>query len=327
MYLAQAAAGQWQVLHKRRPIEDVVLDKRTPEPIRQTLFQVRDAREFASRELKLPDNRSYHTYSDIGRPYVVWNVVATPEFSVQPKQWCFPIAGCVAYRGYFKEQRAQAFAAELAKQGLDVTVGGVPAYSTLGKFNDPVLSTMVSYGDAELAAMMFHELAHQLLYVKNDSEFNESFAMTVEEEGLQRWLKLHGQAATIARYRKGRENERALIGLFAQARGRLAKLYATKLAPAGMRKKKAEILARLATDLRDLEQRLKVHSSVYEEWLAEGLNNAQLASMATYYDCIPGFERLLAQQDGDLPRFYDAARAMAKLPRAERHAKLCVKPH
>ncbi len=326
MYLAQAAAGQWQVLHKRRPIESVVLDKRTPEPVRQTLFEVRDAREFASQELKLPDNRSYRTYADIGRRYVVWNVVATPEFSVDPQRWCFPIAGCVAYRGYFKEQRAKAFAAALAKQGFDVTVGGVTAYSTLGKFADPILNTMLGYGDSELAATMFHELAHQLLYVKNDSEFNESFAMTVEAEGLRRWLKLHGQSDALAQYQTSRAQERAFIELFTQVRGRLARLYASAVPVPEMRRRKAEILAQLANDLVALERRLKVHYPLYDEWVAQGLNNAQLASMATYFDCIPGFERLLAEQDGDLPRFYEAARQLAKLPRAERHEKLCNAP-
>ncbi len=326
LYLTQAAVGQWQVMHARRRIDAVVIDERTPEPIRQTLFGVREAREFASSELKLPDNSSYRTYADIGRPYVVWSVVATPEFSVDPQRWCFPIAGCVAYRGYFSEKRAHAFAASLARQGLDVTVGGVPAYSTLGKLSDPVLSTMLGYGDTELAAMMFHELAHQLLYVKNDTEFNEAFAMTVEEEGVQRWLKLHGQGGAMPAFRKARERERAFVALFTRARSSLARLYASGLAPPQMRTRKAEILAGLATELRELEQRLKVHPSVYDEWLQQGLNNAQLASMATYYDCVPGFERLLAAQDADLPRFYAAARELSTEPRTERHAKLCKKP-
>ena len=325
MYLAQAAAGQWHVLRERRPIDAVVLDKRTPDSVRKTLFGVREAREFASRELRLPDNSSYRTYADIGRPYVVWNVVATPEFSVDPKRWCFPIAGCVAYRGYFSEKKAHAFAADLERQGFDVTVGGVPAYSTLGKFSDPVLSTMLGYGDTELAAMIFHELAHQLLYVQNDTEFNEAFAMTVEDEGLQRWLKQRGHPDAILAFRKAREREEAFVELFTRGRGKLAKLYASELAPGEMRAQKAQILAQLATELRELERRLKVHSTVYDEWLTHGLNNAQLASMATYYDCVPGFERVLAEQDGDLPRFYAAARELAKLPRVDRHEKLCKK--
>jgi predicted aminopeptidase len=325
MYVAQAAVGQWHVMRARRPIDRVVLDKRIPEPVREDLFRVREAREFASEELKLPDNKSYRTYADIHRPYVVWNVVATPEFSVSPKRWCFPVAGCVAYRGYFSERKAHKFATDLAAQGYDVAVGGVPAYSTLGKFADPVLSSMLSYGDDELAATIFHELAHQLLYVKNDTEFNEAFATSVEEEGLRRWLKRRGESRAMSAYRRQREREREFVDLFTRARDKLAKLYASGQMPAEMRPKKKEILTQLGTDLRALEQRLHVRSAVYDKWIAEGMNNAHLTSLATYYDCLPGFERLLAEQGGDLPRFYDAARALSKLPRAERHDKLCKK--
>lgn len=315
--------GQWHVMHERRPIDQVLADTRTAEPVRETLSVVRDARDFASRDLHLPDNKSYRTYADIGRPYVVWNVVATPEFSVNPKRWCFPIAGCVAYRGYFKEKKARSFADGLAKQGFDVTVGGVTAYSTLGKFADPVLSSMLSYGDTELAATIFHELAHQLLYVKNDSEFNEAFAVAVEDEGLRRWLDTRGQPDVIAQFRKSQVREHEFVELFARTRGKLAKLYASKAPPDQMRQRKAEILKTLGTDLKALEQRLGVHYGLYDAWIAKGLNNAHLASIATYYDCVPGFERLLADQGGDLQRFYAAARDMSKLSRAERHEKLC----
>lgn len=325
MYVTQAAVGQWRVMRARRPIDDVVLDKRTPDSVREELFRVREAREFASNELDLPDNRSYRSYADIHRPYVVWNVVATPEFSVAPVRWCFPVAGCVAYRGYFSERQAHSFAAGLARSGYDVAVEGVPAYSTLGKFADPVLSTMLSYGDDELAATIFHELAHQLLYVKNDTEFNEAFAMTVEDEGLRRWLERRGAAAEMAAYRRQREHEREFVDLFTHTREALAKLYASREPPAQMRAKKKEILLQLAADLRALERRLRVHSALYDEWIVAGLNNAHLTSLATYYDCIPGFERLLAEQGGDLSRFYVAARELSQRPRAERHEKLCKK--
>src|SRR5438876_7211762 len=192
-YLLQAASGEWQLLHRRVPIDSLLADPRTPPALRGHLEEVRAAREFASRELHLPDNASYRSYADIGRPYVVWNVVAAPEFSAEPKRWCFPVAGCVAYRGYFHERRAREFAAALAVRGFDVAVDGVPAYSTLGRFADPVLSSMLRYGDDELAATIFHELAHQLLYVRDDSQFNEAFASTVEDEGLERWLSTWAQ--------------------------------------------------------------------------------------------------------------------------------------
>jgi len=321
MYLAQAAGGQMGVLKARRPIDKVVADPATPAPLKARLIDVRSARDFAVTELHLPDNRSYRTYADIKRPFVVWNVVATPEFSVEPKHWCFPIAGCVAYRGYFKEKAARKFAAELASKGFDVTVGGVPAYSTLGKFADPVMSTMMRYGDSELVAIIFHELAHQLLYVKNDSEFNEAFATAVEDEGLKRWLQSQGHPDLIKEFLQDNADENAFIDLFAQARGRLKKLYASGLAPEELRPKKAAIFSELTDQARALQR--KQGHQFYESWLKEGLNNAHLASVATYYQCVPGFQRLLAEQGGDLVRFYAAANELSKLPRAERHAQLC----
>jgi predicted aminopeptidase len=324
LYLAQAAGGQWHVLRARRSIDSVVTDPDTAEPLRERLSEVRAARDFASSGLHLPDNRSYRTYADIKRPYVVWNVVGAPEFSVEPKHWCFPIAGCVAYRGYFSEKRARAFAAQLARQGFDVTVGGVPAYSTLGKFADPVLNTMLRYGDSDLAAIIFHELAHQLLYAKNDSEFNEAFATTVEEEGLQRWLRLRGREQAMRNFLEDSAREHAFIELFARGRGQLAHLYASGIAPAQMRDEKAAMLSQLTADARKLQR--EQGDEYYESWLSEGLNNAHLASVATYYQCVPGFKRLLAEQGGDLVRFYAAARELAQLPRAARHAKLCGAP-
>jgi predicted aminopeptidase len=322
-YLMQAAGGEWGVLHERVPIDTVLADPQTPPGVREHLTQVRAAREFASRELGLPDNNSYRSYADIGRPYVVWNVVAAPEFSVTPKRWCFPVAGCVAYRGYFHEQSARDFALGLEERGYDVAIDGVPAYSTLGKFADPVLSSMLRYGDDDLAATIFHELAHQLLYVRDDSEFNEAFATTVEDAGLERWLAHQGEAARMQAFRDEQKRERALLSLLAAARARLKRLYASALPREQMVVKKAEVFTQLASDIRALERREGITFPLYEEWITAGLNNARLASVATYYDCVPGFARLLRQEDNDLPRFYLAARELAQLPRAERHARLC----
>jgi predicted aminopeptidase len=326
LYLMQAASGQWQVLRERVPIETLLADPHTPPALRAHLEEVRAAREFASHELGLPDNKSYHSYADIGRPYVVWNVVAAPEFSVSPKRWCFPIAGCVAYRGYFREQRARKFAAALAVRGFDVTVDGVPAYSTLGRFADPVLSSMLSYGDDELAATIFHELAHQLLYVRDDSEFNEAFATTVEDAGLERWLNSQGASQRLQQFREQQAHAAAFVSLLAQSRSRLALLYASGVARDEMRAGKAQILGTLAADIRALELREGASYPLYEEWIAEGLNNARLASVSTYFDCVPGFTRLLAQAGDDLARFYAAARELARQPRALRHARLCTAP-
>src|SRR5437660_9697954 len=294
LYLMQAASGQWQVLRERVPIETLLADPHTPPALRAHLEEVRAAREFASRELGLPDNKSYRSYADIGRPYVVWNVVAAPEFSVSPKRWCFPIAGCVAYRGYFRERRAREFAAALAVRGYDVSVDGVPAYSTLGRFADPVLSSMLRYGDDELAATIFHELAHQLLYVRDDSQFNEAFASTVEDEGLERWLRHLGAGERLQQLRERDADAAAFADLMAQARSRLARLYASGAPRVEMRARKAEVLAGLAGKMRALEQRRGVTYPLYEDWIAAGLNNARLASVATYYGCLPGLTRVLA---------------------------------
>ena len=323
MYLLQAAGGEWHVMHSRKPIVQVIDDPRTPQPVIRELADVREARDFASHVLKLPDNDSYRTYVRIDRPYVVWNVVATPALSVAPKEWCFPIAGCVAYRGYFGEKRAQAFAAGLKQRGYDVVIEGVPAYSTLGKLPDPVMSTMMPYGSDELAAMIFHELAHQLLYIPSDSRFDEAFAVTVEDEGLRRWLEYRGQGARIEALRKQRGDDRQFIALLRYTRGRLARVYASAAPRQTKLQRKRRIFADLATDIRALERRLAVHAPLYDAWIAEGLNNADLASVGTYYDCVPGFERLLRQQNDDLPAFYDAARKLAHEPQPARDAQLC----
>jgi predicted aminopeptidase len=323
LYLTQAAAGQWRVLRARVPIDRVLADAHTPATLRSRLTEVEAARAFASRELGLPDNRSYRSYADIGRPYVVWNVVAAPEFSLRAKHWCFPVVGCVAYRGYFDEQRARDFAAALAVRGYDVVVEGVPAYSTLGAFADPVLSSMLRYGDDELIATIFHELAHQLLYVRGDSRFNEAFATTVEDAGLERWLGYRGEGERMARFRAEQSQEAALLTLVSRYRARLAQLYASGLAVDAMRERKAALLAQLAADIGALEAREAVRFPLYDRWIDRGLNNAELASVATYYECLPGFQRLLAEQGGDLRRFYAAARRLARASRAERDAQLC----
>jgi predicted aminopeptidase len=314
------------VMHRAKPIDRVIADPATPPRLKERLTLVLAARQFASQELHLPDNKSYRRYSDLGRPYVVWNVVAVPELSVLPKTWCYPFAGCVAYHGYFKEASARAFAARLATQGYDVALDGVPAYSTLGKFADPVLSTMMRYGDDDLASMIFHELAHQLLYVPGDSSFNEAFATTVEDAGLSRWLQHQGKPDKHQELEEATQREREYVDLFARTREEAARIYAGGQSVAEKKAAKAQLFAHLADSIHELEHRQGVHFALYEEWIKDGLNNARLASLATYYDCVPGFERLLAEQGGDLPRFYDAVRALAQLPLEERHAKLCRNP-
>lgn len=315
-YLLQAAQGQWQVLHRRQPITKLIASDRTDAALRARLELVHDARDFASGALGLPENDSYRSYSALGRPYVVWNVVAAPEFSVQPRQWCFPITGCIAYRGYFRESSARRYADALSRQGNDVLVAGVSAYSTLGKFSDPVLDTMMRYGDLDLVSTIFHELAHQRVYVRNDSEFNESFAMTVEQEGLERWLAARGRSAELHSYLQRAGWQRDTVRLLAAARRELAALYATSQAPGAMRQHKQELLGIATESVRSYELEHGARSG-YDAWLAAGLNNAHLAAVATYFDCVPAFQRLL-QQQRDLPAFYSAARALGRAGPAAR---------
>ena len=236
----------------------------------------------------LPDNDSYRTYVKIDRPYVVWNVVAAPGSLGAPKEWCFPIAGCVAYRGYFKEKRARDFAAELKQRGYDVVIEGVPAYSTLGKLPDPVMSTMLRYGSDELASTIFHELAHQLLYVQNDSRFDEAFAVTVEDEGLKRWLEYKGRPAHIAQLRKERAEDQQFIACCGRYRDRLAGLTPRIRHARQSCARNSRCSPELAADIHALERRLAVRFPLYDQWIADGLNNAELVSVGTYNDCVPG---------------------------------------
>jgi predicted aminopeptidase len=322
LYVAQAARGQLQILNAREPIRKVVKDPRTDPALRRRLEEVRMAREFAWRELALPNNKSYTSYADLKRDYVVWSVVATPEFSVEPHEWCFPFVGCVAYRGYFRERSAQEFAAGLREQGYDAIVGGVPAYSTLGKFNDPVLNTMMSYGDDELASIMFHELSHQVIYIAGDTAFNEAFAVAVEQEGLARWLKFRGREADLGKYLERRARQAESLAIVARHRRELEQLYGAPIPTSEMRERKRAVFSRLVTELRELAERYGTESTLAAE-LDGRPNNARLASLATYYECVPGFQRVLAEQQFDLPRFYEAVRELAGLPREERRARLC----
>ncbi|HXQ31511.1 MAG TPA: aminopeptidase [Steroidobacteraceae bacterium] len=320
-YLLETTRGQFELNERRVPIATLLAEPGTPAPLKARLELATRLRDFASRELGLPDNSSYRAYADVGRPYVVWNVVAAPEFSVDPKTWCFPVAGCVAYRGYFAEARARRFALGLESRGYDVAVGGVPAYSTLGHFADPVLNTMLGWDESELAALVFHELGHQLLYVKNDTAFNEAFATVVENEGVRRWLAATGNGSALREFQERAARYAEVAALVAEARARLKLLYARRLPPAQMRALKAEELARLKADYAARRAQL---GPGYEWLFGANLNNALLASVATYQDCVPGLEARLEQAGHDLPQFYAAARALAKLSASDRRAAVCV---
>jgi len=321
-YLLQSAEGQLQLMSKRQPIASVIRAPSTPPALRSQLESVASIREFASKELALPDNGSYRSYADIGRPYVVWNVVAAPEFSVDPKEWCYPIVGCVAYRGYFVEARARKFAAEQRERGFDVAVGGTAAYSTLGHFDDPILNTMVGWDDVELASIVFHELTHQLLYVANDASFNEALATTVEEEGVKRWLHAHGRDKDLAQHRLEQQRYLQVVELLGATRAKLRVIYASKQPMEELRAAKREAFTQLRADFAALRAGWGGHAP-YEAWFDQDINNAHLASIATYFVCVPGFERELESVKGDLPAFYRRVRQLAKMPREARDDLIC----
>ncbi|HEY6720984.1 MAG TPA: aminopeptidase [Burkholderiales bacterium] len=322
-YYAQAVGGHLEVMRLAVPIEERMREADTPEPLRAKLAKVLAIRAFASRELALPDNDSYRRYADIGRPYVVWNVFAAPEFSVRPVESCFIFAGCVSYQGFYSEEDAQRQAASLAGKGYDVYIGGVPAYSTLGWFSDPVLSTFIRFPEPEIARIVFHELAHQVAYVKGDTMFNESFAVTVEEEGVHRWLEREGTPAQRAAYEDSRRRRTEFIALVIRYRRGLAVFYDRPGEPEEKRAGKKRILSEMQEEYLALKTSWDGFAG-YDRMFAHGVNNALLASVASYSELVPAFRALLAQKRGDLPVFYAAVRELSKLDGPEREARLAA---
>ena len=321
-YLLESAQGQLQLMSKRVPISRVIANPATPPAIRSQLEAVDEIREFAVHQLGLPDNGSYRSYADVGREYVVWNVVAAPEFSIEPKEWCYPIVGCVAYRGYFVQRRADGFAAKLTGQGFDVSVGGVAAYSTLGHFNDPVLNTMMGWNDVELASIIFHELTHQMIYLPNDADFNEALATTVEEAGVRRWLHALGRDVELANYDLQRRHYEDVVRLLIHTRSLLGALYAEPIGAAAMRERKRAVYADLRASFGQLKAGWGGHAP-FEVWFEQDINNAHLASVATYFDCVPGFKRELEAVNGNLEEFYRRVHELARLEQGPRDALLC----
>ncbi len=325
-YIGQSIGGHLELMQRARPVDQWLADDHTAQPLKRKLSASQEMRAFAVRELKLPDNASYTRYADIGRPAVVWNVVATPELSLTLKTWCFPVMGCVGYRGYFARADADALAAERRSQGLEVHVYGVPAYSTLGWTNglggDPLLSTFIGWPDGELARLMFHELAHQVVYASDDTAFNESFAVAVERIGGTRWLAQHGDANAIRDFQATQQRREAFRALTLRARTALAALYKeADLDDDAKRRRKAEVFTRM----RDEYARLKADQwggyAGYDNFIA-GANNASLAVQGAYNDLVPHFERLFERNGNDFDKFYDAVKRLAALPKEQRHATL-----
>jgi predicted aminopeptidase len=319
-YYAQAVHGEMSVLKSAQPIDDVLATPETSDKLKERLNAVKEIRRFAINELRLPDNASYTTYADLKRPYVLWNVIAAPELSLTPKQWCFPVAGCVSYRGYYHEDAAIAFGDELRAEGYDVKIGGVPAYSTLGWFNDPVLSTFIGYSKPELARMIFHELAHQVVYAKGDSQFNESFATAVEEEGVTRWMATFGDDKMKLEYAAQEQREVDFLALLLKYRKKLESNYARTATDDDKRQQKAAIFQALKDEYQSVKAGWGGYTG-YDRWFAAPLSNADLALIATYHDFVPAFKVLL-QRKKTFPQFYEAVRALSKLDSGERRRQL-----
>lgn len=319
-YYAQAVRGQMSLLSDAKPIDRWLSDPQVEEALKIRLKRVREIRRFAVSELGLPDNGSYKNFADLKRKFVMWNVVATPELSLEPERWCFPVAGCVDYRGYYDKDAAQDFARGLRSRGLDVRVTGVPAYSTLGWFNDPVLSTFIRYPDAELARLVFHELAHQIAYASGDSQFNESFATAVEEVGVSRWLDAQTNDELRSSYLAFQRRREDFLKLLETYRARLDATYRSPSTDAQKRIRKAELMAELQADYTQLKQQWGGYTG-YDRWFNEPMSNAHFALISTYYNYVPAFQQLLAEKKS-LPAFYQAVRSMAQMDSAKRRALL-----
>jgi predicted aminopeptidase len=310
-YYNQAISGQQRILQSRQPISEITEDPDSPRILRQRLTYLMEVRTFAEKDLHLPVANNYLTYVDLKRPYVAWNVVATPEFSMVPKTWCYPFVGCTAYRGFFAETDAHQYAELLQNQGYDVHVGGVTAYSTLGWFDDPVLSTFIRRSRASAAALLFHELAHQILYAPDDTTFNESFATFVEQEGLRRWQKASGISAIYSEYLRNYRHQEQFVKLVFEHRQRLDSLYQSDLAPAEKRIQKATIFAALRDEFHQLKS-TQAALAAYDDWMNRPLNNAKISGVVAYHDFVPAFSKILADKGGDLVEFYETCRRLAR---------------
>lgn len=316
-YYTQAARGQLAIVFGREDIQRLLREEDLSPELREKFGKLMQIREFAERELLLPVGENYLSYVDLEREHVVWNVFAAPEFSTDPRNWCYPIAGCVSYRGYFSERAAIHYAEQLQADGFDVYTGGVDAYSTLGWFEDSLLSTVIARADYQLAGLIFHELAHQLAYVSGDTTFNESFASTVEREGLRRWLLSNGQSETIELAAIDRDRQRQFVTLIIEYRDKFAALYEKEMLPSDMRSEKAQLQNRLREEYQQLKQEWQAYAG-YDGWFSQSLNNAQLSTVGSYNDMVPFFGSLLQQSNGNLALFYEEVKRIAELSVTER---------
>lgn len=320
-YYAQSISGQMSILNNRQPIEELLVSDDIDSELKRKLKLTLKIRDFASKELQLPENDSYRSYVDTGRPYVVWNIVAAPEFSLKLEEWCFLFAGCIRYRGYFSEEDVIEYSQQYRDKSYDVYLRGVAAYSTLGWFDDPILNTVIHRDDIQLVGLIFHELAHQVVYVDNDSAFNESFAKTVELEGIRLWLARNGEEKDFIKYKNDSSRRNDFIQLVISTYDKLEKLYEQDIPASEMRAKKQQVIE----EMKDAYQEIKKHWNGYEgydKWFSTEINNAKIAAITTYADFVPAFTALFKKNNNDFKKFYAEVEALGELPEKERNAKL-----
>ena len=319
-YYGQATGGHLHIMANRQPIDQAINDPKVPTAVKDKLRLVQEIRAFASDNLLLPNNDSYRSYANINRRYVVWKVFATPALSLQPIESCFLVVGCLSYRGYYREADAEAYAQELRAANHDVYVGGVAAYSTLGWFDDPVLNTMLYWDDRRLARLIFHELTHQLLYVKHDALFNESFATNFAEIGLQRWLASRESEKNAPP--PSTESERAreidFISMIQNTQQQLAAIYESKADDTSKLQRKAAVFSTLVQEYALFKNRWSDYAG-YDEWMNKDMNNAKISSVVTYHSYDKAFQHLLRQARDRLDIFVEKVRAIAALEKTARH--------
>lgn len=322
-YYSQAVTGHLKLMSARQSIETLLAAEDTDPELRGKLQTLADARQYAVSALALPENDSYKTYVETGRRAITWNVVATEEFSMRPNTWCFPVAGCVSYRGYFDRNDAEKFAASLADESYDITIGGASAYSTLGWFDDPVFDTMLRGDDLRYVGTLFHELAHQVLYVKDDSNFNEAFASFVEQVGVRRWLEEQQQTERIEGYDVSLGRAGEFVELLKQTREALLELYKQPLADTVKRERKQLVFNEMRKEYETLKASWGDYKG-YDGWFRRELNNARLIAVATYRRYVPAFYAMYDEVDSDLQRFYALATEISALPTDERQATMAT---
>ncbi|MER8690464.1 aminopeptidase [Mesorhizobium sp. M1136] len=317
-YYAQSLKGHAEIMAARQDLGELIDDPSIPRALRARMASASAIRQFATDEMALPDNNSYRSYVDVGRDAVTWAIFAAPEFSLTPRTWCFPVFGCVPYRGYFSKRSAIETAVELQRQGLDIYVTGITAYSTLGWSSDPLLSTMLSQDETYLAGLVFHELAHQRVYVHDDSSFNEAFAVAVETTGVRKWLRATGDTAGLRRYEADRRRRAEFLVLVSQTRDELRHVYDDDVTSEQKRAAKKAAIERLRTRYRQMRDRRWGGYRGYDAWFDAPINNAKLAATSVYSDRVTAFLRLFDLCSGDYPRFFASVRRIGALDKSDR---------